>query len=230
MNRRTLFLYLALAAVCGPGSGTAGAQTSESTLNRYLEEALAPAPGNLPSAGSLYLGRSYLLDLARDPKAAMVGDLITIRVVEQASALSSGSVSSSRASKSDHAISRFLGSLNPGGALVNLGRWSGDSSLDGQGSTSRRMSVTARITGHVTHVMPNGNLVIEGVKEVIVNSERQLVWLRGTVRQADLAPDNSVTSDRIAMMELRINGKGVVNDAIRRPNFLVRVLQRIFPF
>ena len=78
--------------------------------------------------------------------------------------------------------------------------------------------------------MPNGNLVIEGVKEVLVNSERQVVWLRGMVRQVDLLPDNSVRSDRIAMMELRINGKGVVNDAIRRPNLLVRIFKKVLPF
>jgi flagellar L-ring protein precursor FlgH len=78
--------------------------------------------------------------------------------------------------------------------------------------------------------MPNGNLIIEGVREIVVNSERQTIWLRGAVRPVDLAPDNSVPSDRIAMMELRVNGKGVVNDAIKRPNFFVRLIKGILPF
>jgi flagellar L-ring protein precursor FlgH len=78
--------------------------------------------------------------------------------------------------------------------------------------------------------MPNGNLIIEGGKEILVNSERQVVWLRGVVRPADLSPENLVTSSRIALMDLRVNGRGVVNDAIRRPNFLYRLFQRILPF
>jgi flagellar L-ring protein precursor FlgH len=31
-------------------------------------------------------------------------------------------------------------------------------------------------------------------------------------------------------MEIRLNGKGVVNDAIRRPNLLYRVLLGLLPF
>ena len=54
--------------------------------------------------------------------------------------------------------------------------------------------------------------------------------MREMVRPTDLAADNSVRSDRVAMMELRINGKGIVNDAIRRPNILMRVLKKILRF
>ena len=90
--------------------------------------------------------------------------------------------------------------------------------------------MTATITAVVTHVMPNGNLVIEGVKEITINSERQLVFIRGVARPVDLAQDNSIRSDRIAMMDLRVNGKGVVNDAIKRPNLLFRIIKGILPF
>ena len=222
-------IYLSAGILAVPGPPALG-QTSEGTLNRYIEESLTPGPENTPSVGSLYLSQSFLAELARDPKAARPGDLITIRVVEQASALSSGTVSSSRASDSSHSITKFFWPLNPAGALANLGTLSGSTTLGGQGSTGRSTSVTTLITSHVTNVMPNGNLIIEGVKEIMVNSERQVIWLRGAVRPVDLAQDNSVTSDRLAMMELRVNGKGVVNDAIRRPNFFIRLLHGIFPF
>ncbi len=206
------------------------AQNSQDSLRRLIEESLTATRHGKYSKGSLYTDRSYLSELGRDPKAAVVGDLVTIRVLEQASALTTGVSSSSRSSGENNSISSLFGALNTAGALANLARSTGASTLDGQGTTSRRTSVTATITAHVTHVMPNGNLVIEGVKEVLVNSERQVVWLRGMVRQVDLLPDNSVRSDRIAMMELRINGKGVVNDAIRRPNLLVRIFKKVLPF
>ena len=217
-------------ALCGLTVGVCFSQSSEQTLQRHIEESLNARGGGRSSKGSLFNSRSYLTELGRDPKAAVAGDLITIRVVEQASALTSGSTSSSRTSNASNSVSSLFGALNPAGALANLAQHSGDSTLDGQGSTSRRTSVTATITAQVTHVMPSGNLVIEGIKEVIVNSEKQTVWMRGMVRPVDLAADNSVRSDRVAMMELRINGKGIVNDAIRRPNILMRVLKKILPF
>ena len=220
----------ALLLACVLPLPVAFAQKSQDSLRRHIEESLTATRYGKYSKGSLYTDRSYLSELGRDPKAAVVGDLVTIRVLEQASALTTGVSSSSRSSGENNSISSLFGALNPAGALANLARSTGASTLDGQGTTSRRTSVTATITAHVTHVMPNGNLVIEGVKEVLVNSERQVVWLRGMVRQVDLLPDNSVRSDRIAMMELRINGKGVVNDAIRRPNLLVRIFKKVLPF
>ena len=220
----------ALLLVCVLPLPAAFAQKSQDSLRRHIEESLTATRYGKYSKGSLYTDRSYLSELGRDPKAAVVGDLVTIRVVEQASALTTGGSSSSRSSEANHAIGSLLGALNPAGTLANLARSKGQSTLDGQGTTSRRTSVTATITAHVTHVMPNGNLVIEGIKEVLVNSERQVVWLRGMARQVDLLPDNSVRSDRIAMMELRINGKGVVNDAIRRPNLLMRIFKKVLPF
>jgi flagellar L-ring protein precursor FlgH len=208
----------------------AAAQKSETAIDHYIEDSLSAIRTNGASPGSLFNGQSYLAELARDPKAATVGDLISIRVAEQASALSSGTTSSSRSSAADHSITSLFKPLGAAGALANLASTTNDSTLEGQGSTSRQTQVTATLTAHVTHVMPNGNLIIEGLKEVLVNSERQIVWLRGVVRPADVSPDNSVRSDRIAMMDLRINGKGVVEDAIRRPNILYRIFSKILPF
>jgi flagellar L-ring protein precursor FlgH len=39
-----------------------------------------------------------------------------------------------------------------------------------------------------------------------------------------------VASNQIAQMELKINGKGVVNDAVRRPFILYRILMGLLPF
>ena len=220
----------ATALLTSIGTPTANGQSSEETLNHHIEESLRVTRRSGLSRGSLFTSRSYLAELGRDPKAASVGDLVTIQVVEQASALSSGTTSSSRSSSSNNSVTSLLGALNPTGTLANLARSSGERSLDGQGTTSRQTSVTATITAVVTHVMPNGNLVIEGVKEIAINSERQLVFIRGVARPVDLAQDNSIRSDRIAMMDLRVNGKGVVNDAIKRPNLLFRIIKGILPF
>jgi flagellar L-ring protein precursor FlgH len=79
-------------------------------------------------------------------------------------------------------------------------------------------------------VLPNGYLVVEGSKEVLINSERQKVSIRGLVRWNDLTPGNRVSSDRLSDLEVRVEGKGVVQDAIRRPHFLYRLLNGLLPF
>jgi flagellar L-ring protein precursor FlgH len=105
-----------------------------------------------------------------------------------------------------------------------------DSKLDGAGETSRESSLTTTLSAYVKQVMPNGNLLLEGSKDVMVNSERQKVIVRGLVRWNDLSPANRVASDRLAALEVQIQGKGVVQDAIRRPNILYRILLGILPF
>jgi flagellar L-ring protein precursor FlgH len=102
--------------------------------------------------------------------------------------------------------------------------------LQGQGETSRETVLTTTLSARVTHVLPNGYVVLEGFKDVMINSERQVVTVRGVARWNDIGPANQVRSDRLANLEVRVQGKGVVEDAIRRPNFLYRLLLGILPF
>jgi flagellar L-ring protein FlgH len=86
------------------------------------------------------------------------------------------------------------------------------------------------LTARVVAVLPNGGLVVEASKDILINSEHQTITVRGVVRPADIDVTNSVQSVRLAQLELRVNGKGVVGDAIRRPNALYRFLLGILPF
>jgi flagellar L-ring protein precursor FlgH len=90
--------------------------------------------------------------------------------------------------------------------------------------------MTTTLTARVAHVLPNGYLVLEGAKNVTVNSEAQMVTVRGIARPTDISPGNLVRSDRLAQLEVRLNGKGVVGDAVRRPFFLYRLLLGLLPF
>jgi len=82
----------------------------------------------------------------------------------------------------------------------------------------------------VTHVLPNGGLVVEASKEIQINSEHQTITVRGVVRPADIDPTNSVQSTRLGQLEVHVNGKGVVGDAIKRPFILYRILLGLLPF
>ena len=72
--------------------------------------------------------------------------------------------------------------------------------------------------------------MIEGIKQTVVNSERQSIIVRGLVRPVDITPANSIRSDQVSDLTLEVNGKGVVDDAIKRPNVLYRVLLGLLPF
>ena len=144
--------------------------------------------------------------------------------------MSKGTTKSSRSSAAKASVNALGGPLKVSGPFPSLAEMSGSNSLDGQGETSRENVLETTLSARVTHVLPNGNLVVQGSKEIIVNSERQRVSVRGLLRWNDLSPTNRVSSDRLAELEIQVDGKGVVNDAIRRPNFLYRLLLGILPF
>ena len=222
---------LALAAPAFSAGKKAKKPPEPTALDRYLQEALKqPVAPVQPSAGSLWSSASRMTDIGSDVRAAQVDDLVTIVVQEQASAVATGATKTSRASTASNQITSLLGPKSPGGALQNLLNATGSQTLDGSGSTSRGATISATLSARVTNVLPNGYLVLQGTKDVLVNSEHQLVTVRGVIRPADLSAGNIITSNQIAQMEIRIDGKGVVNDAIRRPFILWRLLLGILPF
>ncbi len=180
--------------------------------------------------GAIWSPGARLGDLGRDLRASQVDDILTIQVVESASALAKGSTKTQRASATSASVPALGGITRATGPLANLAGVSGNSQLAGEGSTSRDMVISTVLAARVTGVMPNGVLAVQAIKDVMVNSERQVVTVNGLVRPADVQPDNSVRSDRIGQLEVRVNGKGVVGDAIRRPFFLYRLLMGMLPF
>lgn len=203
-----------------------------SPLDRYIKEATQhpSAPNNQPTAGSLWMPSSRLTELATDVRAAHVDDLLTVLVTERASAVSSGATKSARTSSAKASVNALGGITKKTGPWQNLADVSGNTALDGSGSTTRDSSITTTLSARVTQVLPNGYLVLEGTKDVMVNSERQIVTVRGVARPVDLSSGNTINSDQIAQMEIKINGKGVVGDAIRRPFILYRILLGLLPF
>ena len=203
-----------------------------SALDKYIQEAMSnePAAPVQPTAGSLWAPTSRLTDLNSDLRAVQMNDLVTIVVNEQASAVATGATKTSRVSSVNASVTSLFGPKSATGALSNLANASNDTELNGQGSTSRGSSLSATLSARVTHVLPNGYLVLEGSKDVQVNSEFQRVTVRGIIRPADLSPGNVITSNQLAQMEIRINGKGVVGDAIKRPFILWRLLLGLLPF
>lgn len=201
-------------------------------LDQYIKEALRneDITPPQPTPGSIWTAASRFGALGSDLRAIHVNDLVTIVVNENATAVANGATQTSRASSLSSAITALGGPKSATGALANLANSATTVALNGSGTTSRGATLTTTLSARVTHVLPNGYLVLEGTKDVQVNSEFQQITLRGIVRPIDLDTTNTVVSTSIAQMELRINGKGVVGDAIRRPNALYRFIMGLLPF
>ena len=180
------------------------------------------------SPGSLYSASGRLADNARDVRASEVNDIVTIIVNEAASAVVSGVSNSSRKSSVAASITAAYGVTTP--KLNNLLGLTNDTELAGSGTTSRNLALSTTISARVVEVQPNGNLVIEGTKDIGVNSDKQSITVHGIVRPADLSSANMVNSVQVANLQVKVTGKGVVGDAIRRPNFLYRLLLGLLPF
>ena len=182
------------------------------------------------SPGSLFTEAGPLAGAARDVRANAPGDIVTIVVSDQASASATGGTNTSRQSTGKAQITSLAGTLAAGNPLGSLLDFSNERKLQGQGETTRGMTLTTTISARVVARTPGGLLAVEGTKQTVVNSERQTIVLRGLIRPFDVTPGNIIRSDQISDLMLEVNGKGVVNDAIKRPFVLYRVLLGLLPF
>jgi flagellar L-ring protein FlgH len=165
-----------------------------------------------------------------DRKAGATGDILTIVVAESVAAQNSQSKKSSRDSSIDDAISKFIysGLATHGGELPGL-NLTGKSSYSGGGDVSNTQSLSSRAAVLVTDVLPNGNLVVEGVRVVRFSGETQYVVLHGLVRPDDIARDNTVISSNVADARVEFYAEGALTDAQKR-GWLAKFYEKLRPF
>ena len=236
MKRMLAVLIVVLACNSAFGAGSKpkkGQQPKEpriSPLDQYLKSAMTPSAEDIPAPGAIWSASSRLDDLAEDLRARHINDVVTIVVTETINAAATGASTTERASSANAAVTSLVGPKSPTGGLANLLNQTGDQKLNGTGTTTRTTTLNATLSARVVKVLPGGLLYIEGSKDLQVNSEQQAITVRGVIRATDITTLNTVGSTQIADMEIRLNGKGVVGDAIRRPNALYRLLMGLLPF
>lgn len=164
------------------------------------------------AATSLYDESTYR-SYTTDAKALMVGDVITVNVVEMSSAESSADTIAHKNSGVDAYIKDF-GGLDI--ADIRLGAES-----SGGGQVKRKGDLRAQITVEVIKVNPNGILEISGEKLITMNDEEQRIVVSGKVRLDDISSDNVVLSNRISDAHIEYMGKGVIGDS-QKPGAIYR--------
>ncbi|MGB8169835.1 MAG: flagellar basal body L-ring protein FlgH, partial [Chthoniobacteraceae bacterium] len=81
----------------------------------------------------------------------------------------------------------------------------------------------------IIDVLPNGNLVFEGIRQISFSKERQFASLRGVIRPYDIQQDNTVISSNVADARIDIVAEGVLTDA-QKKGWLLRLNDKLSPF
>lgn len=189
------------------------------------------------TSGSLWPGETSRNSLFNDLRARNIGDIVTIEVAEKTSAIKEATTSTSRDSSDDVAIKKMLGlPLDLNLRSIALGKpfspeisSSYKSKFDGAGKTKRSGELSATIAARVIEVLPNGNLVLEGKKDTVVNNELQFIVLSGIARPEDITEQNTVSSTLLSDARIEYSGKGVLADE-QGPGWLRRILDNVWPF
>jgi flagellar L-ring protein precursor FlgH len=164
-----------------------------------------------------------------DPRARNIGDVITVNVSTTDAAKLQNSTSRGRTNSEDANLSNFFGlesALPNAGGLVKMGS---DNSNVGTGSIQRQEAITMTLAALVAQVLPNGNMVIDGHQQVLVNSELRDMRVSGIVRREDITQDNTVNLTQIAEARISYGGKGTMSD-VQSPRLGSQLFDIIMPW
>lgn len=175
-------------------------------------------------------------DIFRDDRAWQPMDLITIVVSEKSEGSKEADTEIKSKSSVEAVIEEFLGfeddleekdkkGIDP----KQLIQASTTNDFKGEGETTRKGKLTAKISAMVAEVLPSGILRIEGEKIIAVNSEEQIMKISGLVRPRDITSENEVDSSKIADMRIDYYGQGTVGEA-QSGGWLGRLVRKVWPF
>jgi flagellar L-ring protein precursor FlgH len=177
--------------------------------------------------GAIYQAGQQM-ELFADLKARRVGDVLTIRLTESTNASKSAVTKTAKTTAVNNTGPTIFGkTITASGVPILTTTMNGADSFDGEGSSTQGNSLAGSLTVTVMEVQSNGNLVIQGEKTLKLNQGDEFVRVSGVVRRADIATDNTVTSDKVADAHISYSGRGVI-DSSNRMGWLARFFNSAF--
>ena len=199
---------------------------------------IQPIPAQKPklATGSIFTnGRDLFGDL-RSYQAAeiQVGDLITVILNETTQASRTSGVSTSRESTNEaiglEQKNTIVDKLGFGAGFFSGLRTTGSViTSDGNGTAGHAASLTGSISAMVVEVLANGNLIIVGEKQLALTEGSEFIRVKGIIRPADIQPDNTVLSTRVAHAQISYQGTGDLANATT-PSWGNKLLYKFWPF
>ncbi|WPP04729.1 flagellar basal body L-ring protein FlgH [Methylocella tundrae] len=168
-------------------------------------------------------------DIFSDPRAAKIGDVVTVNIAINDRATFGNATDRSLDSKVNANFDWKLGvnskisEFNPQLTSESM------SSTQGQGTTDRSEKIQLSVAAVVTDVLPNGNLIVSGSQEVRVNFELRLLNVAGIVRPRDISRDNTISYDKVAEARISYGGRGRIME-VQQPAWGQQLYDWFKPF
>jgi len=180
----------------------------------------------LANRGAIYQPATYR-PLFEDHHARTVGDVLTININEKVSASKTASSTANRAGSMDFVVpdAQIGGRGIKGGSLAATSK----NDFEGKGDSAANNVFTGAITVTVIDVLPNGNLVVAGEKQIGINQGSEFVRLSGVVDPRYIVAGNVVSSTQVADARLEYRGAGYIDEA-QTVGWLSRVFMSVMPF
>ncbi|OPZ60469.1 MAG: Flagellar L-ring protein precursor [Deltaproteobacteria bacterium ADurb.Bin510] len=231
MQRSALMILTILSLTAGCAAHRLPPQVN---LDRLAEPVDQQVIDEVVAPGSLWTPSGRMVDIYAGQQAKRVGDLVIVQIDESSSAEKEAKTDSSRSNSMKGGVTSFLGlPLDKasifGNSLEPTIELSTTNSFTGDGKTSRKGDLTGTVTARITRVLPTGNLLLEGKKQIRINAEVQYIMLTGIIRPEDITPSNTVLSTKIADLQVDYYGSGVIGDQ-QRKGYLARAIDKAWPF
>jgi flagellar L-ring protein FlgH len=187
---------------------------------------LAPPPLTTPANGSIFQASDGYAPLTSGLRAARVGDVLTIQLVERTQAAKTTGATTGR----DGNIALLPPTTGPlsffNATDASLG---GSQSFKGNGQAVQSNSLFGEISVTIAEVYPNGTMLVRGEKWTNINRGDEFIRISGIVRAVDITPDNRIASTRLADARISYSGKGEIARASRQ-GWLQRFFSAVSPF
>lgn len=225
-------------AFSAPHMSAPGAHREEVPAAAAERLALAGlSPRDIDEAGSTgSLWQSGPTSLFGDRRARSLGDILTVVIEIDDEAEIKNRTDRTRDSADGLSIPNFFGLASlasdvlPNGATLNPAIDAASSSeTAGDGNIRREEKVTLRVAATVTHMLPNGHMVITGSQEMRVNHELRDLQVAGIIRPEDISRQNTITYEKIADARIVYGGRGVISD-VQQPRYGQKILDAILPY
>lgn len=175
--------------------------------------------------GTIYQS-GYEMSLYQDRIAHHVGDVLTIRLEESTNGAKKAKTKTNKKSTDNFAVNQAFGANLSNGLSLDSAT---DQQFDGNGESNQENTLTGTISVTVTKVMSNGSMLVSGESWLTINFGKEYVQLSGIVREEDIEPDNTISSQRVAHAKITYSGSGQVANT-SRGGAITQLFFKMFPF
>lgn len=219
-------LTLASTLALGIFSPALAKSRKQQEMDAAYAPTVAPDAGPAQANGSIYQAARGYAALTSGGRASMVGDVITITLVEKTQATKSNSASTDRSGN--------IGLVPPATGPLSFFQpsdvqASGTQGFSGKGAAEQSNALNGEISVTVARVFPNGTMLVRGQKYLTLNRGDEFIQISGIVQPTDISLDNRVLSTRVADAKITYSGKGEVARASRQ-GWLQRFFSMLSPF